>query len=468
MEAKKFISSLKSIRTRFTKNPNAEAEKKSIGTLVENFGGKLESIATLNEAGLTDLKEYLQGALGVHKVCPSVSTDEGEFAYKDGKLYKLDTVKKTMKRVYKDISAMDVDALVTTEMPMTVYQRYLKDKFPGEPCTIKKGKMMFRDYRISCDIEKGFIVEDTKNNYELVETPFEGIPTPKELGEWFTKPHITHTAEELHEAIERGKELARKAKEEREALDDEEDEAPDFEALRKKVLFTIAKIRNKSEKFDPCDFPNMIPFRRWKRKVNSLLTQWKNKKLRYGKFLDEVERVTEEEDFVVKEANHRNKFPGAILPSYNSVGALNGNKLEVDGKFVDAVPFLADFLLHHEKRAMPQLMKFAKGEITEKELFNDPLAQDWKVEYKKRLIVNSAHNAMVICMVMDLVGVTPPQDILYNTGLKEGDKVMIVTDDGVKPKTITRVDKGGAFLGKSMGYLLKRDRWYKVENTAMQ
>ena len=143
-------------------------------------------------------------------------------------------------------------------------------------------------------------------------------------------------------------------------------------------------------------------------------------------------------------------------------------EVEVDGKLVDAVPFLADFLLHHEKRAMPQLMKFAKGEITEKELFNDPLAQDWKVDYKKRLIVNSAHNAMVICMVMDLVGVTPPQDILYNTGLKEGDKVMIVTDEGVKPKTITRVDKGGAFLGKSMGYLLKRDRWYKVENTAMQ
>ena len=51
MEAKKFISTLKGIRTRYSKNPNVEAEKKAVMALVEKFGGKLETIATLNGQG---------------------------------------------------------------------------------------------------------------------------------------------------------------------------------------------------------------------------------------------------------------------------------------------------------------------------------------------------------------------------------------------------------------------------------
>lgn len=472
METKKFISTLKGFRTRFTNKPNIELEKKSVETLVEKAGGKLEAIAVLNEVELPgeikeSLKQYLKGVLGVTTVKPSakvveVGDDGTELAMRDGKLYKLDTVKKTMKRVYKDLSALNVDDVELEQMPMTVYQRYLKDNFEGESCTIKKGKLLFRGYRISCTAENGFMVEDTQNKYKVVDTPFEGIPTPKELGEWFKKPKVEHTPEQLREAVEKGKELARKAQEERErnARAVEEVEEPDYEELRRKVLRTIKSIRSKTFDFDPTKFPEMIPFKRWKRKVNSLLTQWKNREIRYAKFLNELEKVTTEETFVVAEKKHRSTFVGTLLPEHKTVGMLKGNKIEVDGKWVDAVPFLLDYLLFYEKRAMSQIMKYAAGEITDVELIKNPIAVDWKVEYNKRALENTAHNAQVLTMVYAQVGIVAPQDLLYEADLEAGDKILLDIDGELKTRTIASTDKG-ITLGKEIG-LLKLDKWIKL------
>lgn len=69
-------------------------------------------------------------------------------------------------------------------MSLTTYQRYLKDRYFGEDVTIKKGKLHFRGYRISCTKENGFMVEDTTKKYKVVDTPFEGIPTLAELGDF--------------------------------------------------------------------------------------------------------------------------------------------------------------------------------------------------------------------------------------------------------------------------------------------
>ena len=473
MEAKKFISTLKGFRTRFTNKPNAELEKKSVEGVVERVGGKLEAIALLNEAQLDDdtknsLKQYMKSVLGIETVKPSakvveVKDDGTELAVKDGKLYKLDTVKKTMKRVYKDLSAINLDDVELEQMPMTVYQRYLKDHFDGESCTIKKGNLMFRGYRISCTKENGFMVEDTENKYQVVETPWEGVPTPKELGEWFKKPKVEHTPEQLREAIERGKELARKAQEERERNAREAEEAeeePDYEALRRKVLNTIKGIRSNKLDFDPTKFPEMIPFRRWKRKVNSLLTQWKDRKIRYAKFINELEKTTTEETFVVEEKKHRSSFKGTLLPEHKKVGMLVGNNIEVDGKWIDAVPFLLEYLLFHEKRAMSQIMKYAAGEITDVELIKNPLEVDWKVEYKKRALENTAHNARVLCMVYDAVSIVAPQDLLYEADLQVGDRVMVSVNGELKTQTVASVDRG-IILGKEIG-LLKLDKWIKL------
>lgn len=486
MDAKKFISTLKGFRTRFTNKPNAELERKSVEGLVEKFGGKLEAIATLKEQGQDDLKSYVKALLNLTGVRPEepmvedtpvvevekskptakvveVNADGTEYAVKDGKIYKVDTIKKTMKRVYRDLKDINIDDIEVPVMSMKTYQRYLRDHFPGEDMPIKKGKLHFRGYRISCDAENGFMVEDTTKRYELVETPFEGIPTPKELGEWFKKPKVVHTPEELRKSVERGKELARKAKEEsaRKAKEAEEAaEEPDYEALRRKVLGTIKDIRSKTIDFDPTKFPEMIPFRRWKRKVNSLLTQWKNRKIRYAKFINELEKVTTEETFVIEEKRHRSAFKGTLMPEHKKVGMLVGDKIEVDGKWIDAVPFLLEYLLFHEKRAMSQIMKYAAGEITDIELIKNPLEVDWKVEYKKRALANTAHNARVLCMVYDAVGIVTPHELLYEADLQVGDRILLFVEGELRTRTIASVDRG-IILGKEVG-LLKLDKWIKL------
>lgn len=465
METKSLVRVLKMQRGRYSKNPNAEAEKKVIEGIIEKNGGKLEVVAALNEAGEKELVEYVKSVMGIVKVKPSKAKEEKYDEYaesSDGKLYKIDSVKKTCKRVLKDLSELSVDDLSLPEMNLQVYQRYLKDHFEGETCTLKKGKLLFKGYRISCDVENGFMVEDTTKKYEVVETGFEGIPTPKELGEWFKKPRVEHTPEQLQEAIERGKELARKAKEEKERNDREEseEEGPDFEKLCKKVLMLIRDARSKTIDVDPEKFTDMIPFKRWKRKVKSLYSQWKERKIRYAKFLNEIETLTKEETFVVEEKKHRSSFVGTLLPEHETVGTLKGNKIEVDGKWIDAVPFLLEYLLFYEKKAMSQIMKYAAGEITDVELIKNPIDVDWKVEYNKRALKNTPHNAQVLTMVYSQVDLVAPQDLLYEADLEVGDKILIDIDGELKTRTIASVTKG-ITLGKEIG-LLKLDKWIKL------
>ena len=487
METKKFISTLKGFRTRFTNKPNVELEKKSVESLAEKFGGKLEAIASLNEAGENELKDYLKGILGIapapaapkeetksedKKPAESgkvVSKDEDgtEYAMVNGKVYQIDSVKKTMKRVlkdFKDLASVSEEIASSKTMPMTTYQRYLKDKFPGEDMPIKKGKLHFRGYRISCNVEDGFLVEDTMKHYAVVETPFEGIPTPKELGDWLGTPgdKKIENDEAYRKAVEKGKELARKAKEERERnlAKEVEEEEPDFEELRKKVLMMISDARSKTIDVDPEKFTEMIPFKRWKRKVKSLFTQWKERKIRYAKFLNEIETLTKEETFVVEEKKHRSSFTGTLMPAHKTVGMLVGDKIEVDGKWIDAVPFLLDYLLFYEKRAMSQIMKYAAGEISDVELIKNPIEVDWKVEYKKRALENTAHNARVLCMVYDQVGVVAPQDLLYEADLQVGDRIMVAVDGELKTQMVSSVERG-IVLGKEIG-LLKLDKWIKL------
>lgn len=476
METKKFISTLKGFRTRFSNKPNADLEKKSVESLVEKFGGKLEAIASLNEQGNSELKGYLKRVLGINEVkAESKESSKGRIidedkngkgsAVVDGKLYEIDTIKKTLKRVYKDFKELDTtDFSFDKVMPMTVYQRYIKDNFPGEDAPIKKGKLHFRGYRISCDVTNGFVIEDTMKHYAEVETPFEGIPTPKELGDWFNTKVVgkTLSSEEYKKAVELGKALSLKAKEEksRNILKDDVEDEPNFEELRNKVLLTISEARSKTIDVDPEKFTEMIPFKRWKRKVKSLYTQWKERKIRYAKYLNEIETLTKEETFIVEEKRHRSSFKGTIMPTHKKVGILVGDKLEVDGKWIDAVPFLLDYLLFYEKRAMSQIMKYAAGEISDVELIKNPLEVDWKVEYKKRSLENTAHNARVLCMVYAQVGVVAPQDLLYEADLQVGDRIMVDVDGELKTQVVSSVEKG-IILGKEIG-LLKLDKWIKL------
>lgn len=218
--------------------------------------------------------------------------------------------------------------------------------------------------------------------------------------------------------------------------------------------------RSKTIDVDPESFTTMIPFKRWKRKVKSLYTQWKDRKIRYAKYLNEIEKVTTEETFVIEEKRHRSKFVGTFLPDFHTVGMLKGNLLEVDGKWVAAVPFLVEYLLHYEKRVMSQYMKFAKGEITDIEFIKNPIEVDWRVDYKRNALENTAYNAAVLCMVYSQVGIIAPQDLLYEADLKEGDSILLDVDGELKRRIIISTNRG-ITMGKEVG-LLKLDKWIKL------
>ena len=241
---------------------------------------------------------------------------------------------------------------------------------------------------------------------------------------------------------------------------EEDDEEPDFELLRRQVLRKVEEARSKTIDVDPEVFTTMIPFKRWKRKVKSLFTQWKTRKIRYAKYLNEIEKVTTEETFVIEEKKHRSKFIGTFLPDFREVGDLVGNKIEVDGKLIDAVPFLVQYLLHYEKRAMSQLMKFAKGEIDMMELITNPLEVDWRVEYKKNALQNTAENAQILGLLYESCGFAAPQDRLYKADLAEGDRIRIFIDGEFVVRTISSTDRG-IRMGKGM-CLLKVDKWIKM------
>lgn len=474
METKKFISTLKGYRTRFEKSADKVREIRLVTNLCLKVGGvePAKEIVT-SEPSLVDylnkvLMDYVEEVVEkketpvtIEKEKPKVETKQISTG-SDGTLYEIDTIKKTCKRVYKDLSQLNIEDLEIPEMSMTVYLRYLKDKFPGEGATIKKGKLFFRGFRISCTVSDGFMVEDSTKRYAEVDTPFEGIPTPKELGDFFGMKKVNHTPEELKAAVEKGKALKSKKVEKDVVVVEEDVEEVDYEKLRKKVLNTITGIQDKRVvDFDPEKFVEMIPFKRWKRKTNALLKEWKTRKIRYPKFLKELYTVTEEETFVVEEKNHRSSFVGTLLPEFKTVGVLDGDKIEVDGKKVDAVPFLVDYILHYEPKAMQQIMRYANGEVTDQQLIKNPYHNDWKIEFNKKSLKNTAHVARVLTAVCESIGLVAPQDLLYDADVKIGDKIMISIDGEWKTKEITQIEEG-ICINKGEG-LLKLDKWIKLE-----
>ena len=94
----------------------------------------------------------------------------------NGKVVEIDTTTGKCRRVMHDFAELDESVLDTVSMNLKIYQSYLRDRFIGEDVPLKKGKLYFRGYRITCDAESGFQITDTNNGYAEVDTPFEGIP----------------------------------------------------------------------------------------------------------------------------------------------------------------------------------------------------------------------------------------------------------------------------------------------------
>ena len=378
----------------------------------------------------------------------------------DGVKYKINNETKTFSKVATSLKDINIEDISLDAMPLTVYHRYLKDKFMGETCTLKKDKLHFRDFVISCNTDEGFTIKDTHKKYAVV-SDFEGIPTPKELGEWFNRPQREFSVEENMEAVARGKEAQKK---EPAVIEETEEEVPDFEKLRKSLLVKIHMIQDGRKICDDpiAEFKDAIPFKQWKRKCNAILKRWTNREIRFKRLLRELEEMTTEQSFEVTEKVHRMTFVGTLLPTFRKVGNLIGNMLEVDDKKVYAVPFLIDYMLHEEPKMMPQLMKFSRNEISALDFIKNPIVEDWKEEYKKNSLENSALNARVLSCAFSSAGYIPPQNMLYTDDLKVGDRIYMydATNDEWVYKDVLDTSHG-IIINNEVG-LLKNDDYIVV------
>jgi hypothetical protein len=379
----------------------------------------------------------------------------------NGDLYTIDVKTNKCKKVMRDFSDINID-LGDLSIPLTTYQRHLKDKFE-EDAPIKKGKLMFRGYRISFTHEGGFMIEDTNNKYKVVETEFDCVPTPKELVEFFKKPIKQHTSEELVAATELGKALAEARSSkfiEKVKAEEVETVEVDYKKLQKKVLHKISQVKEGVDsKFDPTTFPDMIPFKKWKRKVNAVVKDWKEKRIRYNKLLNLIEEITVTETFeeTVKKAPY--KFVGTQMPEFEYVGDLVGDKIQVDGELTPAVPFLTNYLLALVPKAMPQLMKFAKGEIDKVSLLRNPIVSDLSVVYEERVLENNIENAELLTALFGSVNYNAPQDLIYG-GFEVGERILLFNGVEWKYTKITEVE-GGVTVRGGIG-LLKTDKWVRA------
>jgi hypothetical protein len=331
---------------------------------------------------------------------------------------------------------------------MEVYQAYMRERFPDEEFPIKKSKLFCKGFRISCSVEEGFKVEDTTQRYRVVELPFEGIPSPKELVDFLCSPKAS--------APKSVKKVEKEAPKEEKPSVDVEDPA----ACRKAVKKELDRLARKGEKLDIKKFVALVPFKRWQRVMRKYYKQYEEKKIRYPKLLQMIVDYTKEETFVEKPKTPKYKFTGTILPEFKTIGMLVKDKLEVDGKKVDAVPFLVDYILHYEPKVMAQMMRWAGGVITDMELLKNPFEADPFIEFDKKAFKQNKHNADILTALCAPAGLVAPQDLLFTDELQVGDKIMLWDEDHWTVKNITSTEEGIEY-GRGVG-VMKFDKWVKV------
>lgn len=370
----------------------------------------------------------------------------------DGRQYEIDRKNKTCK-LLKGMDITEQDILNTADMNMDVYREYFRAHYVDEECVIKKNKMVFRDYRIYCSATDGFVIQDIRNRYKSIEHGIEGIPSPKELAEWFDrKKNILNDPSKKRVVTPENEE---------EVIEVNWDEVADEYISKVSTLKWNSKIDWKA--FNAETFPKK---KGWVKAFNKVFRKLDKGDIKFAEFKESVIELAKTFNFdmdMMPEVKVE-KFEAPLPPTFDKVGCLSGNKIEVDGKQIDAVPFLVKYLLSEEPKAMPQLMKWAKGELTVHKLLKNPVEKDDKVKFDLSLIENTAENALVVTALYAAVGVVAPQDLMQVADLpvelNVGDKILIYFEDSWREKVITET-LGGVCYGNNVG-LLKLDKWIKL------
>ena len=104
-------------------------------------------------------------------------------------------------------------------------------------------------------------------------------------------------------------------------------------------------------------------------------------------------------------------------------------------------------------------MRYATGAIDRIQLLTSPIEKHPEIEYNSKVCEHVS--AELLTLLCTSVGIVPPQDLLYDSGLEVDDRVLFHDGDEWVVKKVTEISDA-VYLGKDFA-LLKTDKWLKLE-----
>lgn len=373
----------------------------------------------------------------------------------NGAAYIIDPKTKTAKKVFHAMSELKSIGKELAAQLKTNFQGYLsfvRTSFPGEPIKVDKNSFTIKGYKFTFHADRVEVKDIFNFAREIKELG--DLPTPRQIKEFLEpeKAERKFSPKEMREATEKGKRLLEERSEVPVGKLAKVKSTDELEKLKQKALRLIGRVRKKqsSSKAILEEIPGMIPYKPLNQSIGMQIQYYLKGKIRFPVLVNKVEEAIKRETFQKKPALPE-KFMGLEHLKYKKVEDVpfDGlvHKVKVDGKEVEKGEWLSKYLLQKDRHpeTMVGLMKYLKGEVTAKQLFEDRI-KDKTVGFDAKLLkgMSPEQVAVIEDLFYELEEFNPLR-MVYNDGTyKKGMKVKMYFENSASAETgrITSVDQG--------------------------
>lgn len=407
-----------------------------------------------------------------------MSTNKNVAIATNGDAYTLDNKKKTAKKVFnslKELKSIKKDLIKSTKHSFEAYVNYLRNELPDEPIKVDKNTFTIKGFR--------FIFETTgitcKDLFQYSQpVSFKKPPTPKDLLTFLRpQPNVrVFSSAEMSKAVEEGKKILEERKTVPVADLAKVTSTDSLKDAQKKALRLIARIKSKqaSSKRMLEEIPSMIPFKPLNISIGLAIKYYREGSLRWGKFVERVERLIREETFEKRKAPVE-KFMGGELLTFKTVSEIDYTKavpcITVDGYEKEAGEWLVRYLLQKDKipEMYVQFAQWVSGQITTKQLHFDKITKDKYVAWDWKIVrgLNKEQVEAIVDLFFHLEEFLPTRFLSNEDAkLKKGQRIKVYyyhtaeLCEAIINSTVNGVWFTAISDGKS--YPLFKDQHYKV------
>lgn len=253
---------------------------------------------------------------------------------------------------------------------------FLKNK--GLEASRKRGKnenhVNSPGYRITFDVDLGFVILDSENYMAVLEDFDNPCPTPREVYEYIINRKKRSTSTKKAKFIK-----APKVEDKEKSVDDKKEEEltlEEYEVIRANTLKEASEMAPK--KLSEYLF-RLIPNRKFNHRLNKFIKEYKSKTMRPSKFKSSVIYLLQTHDFSPPRLAAK-KFVGLDWYEISELTDEGENVFFVtrnEGKIrMSKSEFMTRYLLHLEPKAMPQLWRMMKNEITAEDFLDSPIIKN--------------------------------------------------------------------------------------------